>query len=154
MSARKRFDPALYAENDEIARNFVKDILKDSGYQALDNPKKMGVDLLIYKDSVHIANVECEIKRVWKTTEFPYDSIQIPCRKEKYTGLKQPTVFLMLNADQSQYLAITDKSLLASPKKEVPNKYVYKGEFFFQVDKDAVMFNDLLGALKVVSSGI
>jgi len=154
MSARKRFDPALYAENDEIARTFVKNILKGSGFQAMDNPKKRGVDLLIYKDSVHIANIECEIKRVWKTTEFPYESIQIPERKEKYTGLDKPTIFVMLNGDQTQYLAIKDKTLLASPKKEVPNKYVYQGEFFFQVSKDQVTFNDLLKVLQEVNSGL
>jgi hypothetical protein len=144
---RKRFDPALYAENDEIARNFVKGLLKGSEYQVLDNPKKRGVDLLLYKDSVHIANIECEIKRVWKTSDFPYDSIQVPSRKEKYLVLDKPTIIIMLNADQSAYLVIKDKVLLASPKKEVPNKYVFKGELFFQVPKDQVIFNDLLKVL-------
>jgi hypothetical protein len=147
MSARKRFDPTLYSENDEIARNFVKNVLKGSEYQVIDNPKKRGVDLLLYKNSVHIANIECEIKKVWKTPDFPYENVQIPERKEKYAILDKPTVFVMLNGDQSQYLAIRDKTLLASPKKEVPNKYVFKGELFFQVPKDQVVFNDLLKVL-------
>jgi hypothetical protein len=60
----------------------------------------------------------------------------------------------MLNADQSAYLAIKDKVLLASPKKEVPNKYVFKGELFFQVPKDQVVFNDLLKVLKEVDNAI
>jgi hypothetical protein len=151
---KKRFDPTLYAQNDEIARNFVKNVLKGSDYQVMDNPKKRGVDLLVYKDSIHIANIECEIKRVWKTTEFPYDSVQIPERKEKYTGLDKPTIFVMLNSDQTQYLAVKDTTLLASPKKEVPNKYVFKGELFFQVPKDQVIFNDLLEVLEEVEDGL
>lgn len=154
MSVRKRFDPALYAENDSIARNFVKNVLKGSEYQVMDNPKKRGVDLLVYKDSVHIANIECEIKRVWTTPDFPYESVQIPQRKEKYAILDKPTVFVMLNNDQSKYLSVKSSVLLSSPKKVVPNKYVYQGELFFQIQKDSVDFNDLLKTLKEVENGI
>lgn len=145
--ARKRFDPQLYAENDTVAKEFVKNLLKGTQYQAIDNIKKRGVDLLIYKDSVHICNVECEIKRVWKESAFPYANVQIPARKEKYAILDKPTVFVMLNGTQSDYLAFTNKEMLASPKVEVPNKYVYKGEYFFQIDKNTVVFNDLLKVL-------
>lgn len=145
--ARKRFDPQLYAENDGIAKEFVKNLLKGTAYQAIDNVKKRGVDLLIYKDSVHICNIECEIKRVWKESKFPYESVQIPARKEKYAILDKPTIFVMLNNTQSDYLAFTNKEMLASPKVEVPNKYVYKGEFFFQIDKNNVVFNDVLTVL-------
>jgi hypothetical protein len=152
--ARKRFDPKLYEENDVIARNCVKNILKGSEYQVLDNPKKRGVDLLVYKDSVHIANIECEIKRVWKDKDFIYNTVQIPSRKEKYSKLDKPTIFVMFNNDQTQYLSIKDTTLLASPKKEVPNKYVFKGELFFQVPKDQVIFNDLLEVLEEVEDGL
>lgn len=148
MSIRKRFDPVLYEENDRIAKEFVKNALKGSEYQVIDNPKKRGVDLLLYKDSQHIANIECEIKRVWKNAEFPYDSIQIPDRKTKYTELEKPTIFVMLNNDQTSYLALSQQTLLASPKKEVPNKYVYKGEMFFQVPLNSVHFNNLTNAIK------
>lgn len=153
MSARKRFDPALYEENDRIAKEFVKNILKGSEYQAIENPKKRGVDLLIYKDSQHVANIECEIKRVWKTQDFPYESVQIPERKSKYTVLEKPTVFVMLNNDQSHYLAVPQQTLTASPVKEVPNKYVYKGEMFYQVPKESVHFNNLIDALKETLNG-
>lgn len=146
--ARKRFDPTLYEENDKIAKDFVKNLLKGTQYQAIDNPKKRGVDLLIYKDSVHICNIECEIKRVWKNKEFPYDSVQIPVRKEKYAILDKPTIFTMLNNNQTDYLCFTNKEMLASPRVEVPNKYVYKGEFFFQINKNSVVFNDLLKVLE------
>lgn len=148
MSARKRFDPALYEENDKIAKEFVKSLLKGTDFQVIENPKKRGVDLLVYKDSQHVANLECEIKRVWKTSDFPYDSIQIPERKTKYTQLEKPTIFVMLNNDQSGYLTITQKELLNSPVKEVPNKYVYKGEMFYQVPVTKVQFNNLLESIK------
>lgn len=146
--ARKRFDPKLYEENDTVAREFVKNLLKGTEFQAIDNVKKRGVDLLIYKNSEHICNLECEIKRVWKNTEFPYENINFPKRKEKYALLDKPTIFIMLNDTQSDYLTITGADMLSSPCVEVPNKYVYKGEFFFQIPKDKVVFNDLLTVLR------
>lgn len=148
MSARKRFDPKLYAENDTIAKEFVKGLLKGTEFQVIDNPKKRGVDLLVYRDSQHIANLECEIKRVWKSKDFPYESVQIPERKTKYTQLEKPTIFVMLNDDQSAYLAIPQQTLLNSPVKEVPNRYVYKGELFFQVPLNTIHLNDLIKGLK------
>ena len=148
MSVRKRFDPALYAENDALARNFVKNLLKGTEFQVVDNPKVRGVDLLVYKDSEHVCNIECEVKKVWIGKDFKYDTIQIPSRKEKYAILDKPTIFVMLNSDQSSHLAITSKQLLASPKKEVPNKFVYAGEMFYQVPKDKVVFDDLLSVLR------
>lgn len=148
---RKRFDPTLHALTDNPAREKVKELLKDSGYNVIDNPKKRGVDLLVYNEKgKHVANIECEIKLVWKALDFPYENIQFPERKEKYAILEVPTVFLMFNHDQSSYLTVTGDVLITSPKKEVPNKYVYKGEYFFQVPKDKVKFNDVVKVLKGV----
>lgn len=148
---RKRFDPNLHDLADNPARERVKELLKDSEFNVVDNPKKRGVDLLVYnKDGKHVANIECEIKLVWKTPEFPYDNVQFPERKEKYAVGEVPTVFLMLNYDRSSYLTVTGDVLITSPKKEVPNKYVYKGELFFQVPKDKVKFNDIVKVLKGV----
>ncbi len=148
---RKRFDPALHAQTDNQAREAVKSILKDSGFNIVDNPKVRGVDLLVYNDKgKHVANIECEIKLVWKVADFPYENIQFPERKEKYAILDVPTVFVMFNADMSSYLTVTGDVLISSPKKEVPNRYVYKGVYFFQVPKGKVKFKDLPNVLKGV----
>ena len=56
----------------------------------------------------------------------------------------------MLNDDQSSYLAIPQHILLNSPKKEVPNKYVYIGEMFYQVPIQNVKFNDIVSAIEEV----
>lgn len=146
--AHKRFDPKLYEENDAIAKDFVKNLLKGTEFQAIDNIKKRGVDMLAYKDSLHICNLEVEIKRIWKDKDFPYSNVQIPVRKEKYAVLEKPTIFVMLNNTQSDYLAFTNTVMLAAPKAEVPNKFVFKGEYFYQIPKDQVVFNDLLKILR------
>ena len=138
---RKPFDAALYAENDALARNKVRELLSDR-FTVVDNPKRYGVDLLVYNESgEHLFNVETEIKRVW-VNDFIYTSVQFPERKRKFCALEKPTYFVMFNSDLSQYLVVKGADLAASPLEMVRNKYVKFGEHFFQVTLDKVAFNN------------
>lgn len=140
---RKRFDPELYRINDQLAKECVKSIVDKRKYKVEENPKKRGVDLLVYNKGIHVFNIETEIKRVWKDKDFKYDSVQFPERKDKFCELEVPTLFVMFNADQSAYLVVKDKDLLKSPRVEVPNRYCYKEEYFFQVPLKKVVFNNI-----------
>lgn len=144
----KRFDKALFEENDKKCRTRVKELLQLGGFAGVDNIKIRGVDLLLYKDGVHIGYVEVERKAVWKGPDFKYDNVQFPERKAKYAKLDKPTTFVMFNEDYSNFLVVKHTDLLSSPCVEVPNKYMYKGEQFFQVPIDKVKFNDIVGVLK------
>lgn len=151
MSIKKRFDPNLHADNDDLCRTAVKELLKDTKYNIVPNPKQRGVDLLVYDENgKHIANIECERKLVWSGEEFKYEDINFPHRKEKYAILEKPTVFIMFNKEMDNYLTVTGDVLISSPLKEVPNKYLYKGEMFYKVPKDKVKFNQLIKVLKGV----
>lgn len=138
---RKKFDKELYEQNDAKARAAAKEILKD--YNVIDNPRKMGVDLIVLDktklDKV-LFYVECECKRVWKDT-FTYDSVQFPERKLKYTQLERDTYFIMFNHDFTQYLVVKGEDLASSPLEIVPNKYITYGEKFFKVPLSKVTFN-------------
>lgn len=149
---RKRFDKELYEANDKLAREKVRAVAP--GFDIRDNPKKRDVDLLVYdKAGNHVANIETEIKRVWKGAQFQYTSVQFPERKAKYAKLNKPTIFVMFNEDQSAFLVVRDTVLISSPCVEVPNKYVYKGEQFFQVPIDKVVFNDISSILQEIVDG-
>lgn len=149
---RKRFDKELYEANDRLARENVRKVAPN--FDIRDNVKKRDVDLLVYdKDGNHVANIETEIKRVWKGPDFKYESVQFPERKAKYAKLDKPTIFVMFNEDQSKFLVVKDKDLLASPAVVVPNKYVYAGELFFQVPLDKVTFNDISSILQEIIDG-
>lgn len=144
----KRFDPALYAENDKIAKDKTIKLLKNSGFTVMENPSKKDVDLLVIdkKDQV-ILRIECEIKRVWKQGKFPYDNVQFPQRKRRLVVDKVPTLFIMYNDTLSDYLVVSDKELIKSPLVEVPNKFAISGEYFFQVPVNKAVFSDLLAAV-------
>lgn len=146
----KRFDPELYIANDALAKENVLKILDKRKYTMQVNPKKRGVDLHIFHKGKHVLNIETEIKRVWKKKNFEYETVQIPERKNKFANLKIPTLFVMFNADQSSYLVIKDKDLIKSPLVEVPNKYMFKGEYFYQVPLKKVNFNDINNVIKEI----
>ena len=150
---RKRFDRELYNEVDKKTKEKVFSLLESfDNLQAEENSKKTKVDILVTDpDTSELKfNIECEIKKVWKNKEFPYESVQIPERKSKYAILDKPTLFVMFNADYSSYLVIKSSDLLASPLVEVPNKYVYKGEMFYQVPLTKVVFNDISKVIKEI----
>jgi len=147
---RKRFDKDLYDKYDKLAKNRVVDIIDKRKYEVVENPKKRGVDLLIYerKTGNHVLNIETEVKRVWKTKDFKYDTVQFPERKSKFAKLNVPTLFVMFSENTKNYLVVKDKDLVNSPLKEVPNKYMFKGEYFYQVPLKKVKFDNIKKVIK------
>lgn len=144
----KKFDPTLYAENDQVAKDKTKKLLKSSGYTVIDNPKKKDVDLLVLDDKGEvILRIECEVKRVWKQDKFPYDNVQFPQRKKRLVVEELPTLFVMFNEKLSKYLVVSGNEIVGSPLVEVANKYAYSGEYFYQVPVDKVEFGDLVTSL-------
>ena len=155
MTVRKRFDRELWLENDVKARNACKRIFR--GFENLKvkpHSDHRKVDLELFLDGEHIANVETEIKRVWKGKEFEYNSVQFPERKRKFCELDKPTIFIMWSANLDSYLVVTGRDLANSPCVEVPNKYVWKGEHFFQVPLKKAYFNDIDSALAKIGIDI
>lgn len=142
----KRFDRKLYEENDRKAKEAVAKLFEGSKFSVKENTKKTAVDLLLYKGEEHVGYVECEFKRVW-TGDFEYDTLQIPQRKYKYAQLDKTTYYIVFNNDGTKHMALKGEDLLSSPLKEVPNKYVYQGESFFQVPLKKTT-NDLVKLVK------
>jgi len=149
---KKPFDPKLYAENDRIAKEMVANLLATLGkcYEVVENEKKRKVDLLVFKNGKHQFYAEVEIKKVWSGPDFPYQSVNFPERKLKYTELDKPTLYIMFNSDQTSYLCVTSDDLANSPINIVPNKYVRFGERFIQVDKAKVLFNNIKKSVKML----
>lgn len=118
----KKFSGNLYAQNDAAARSAVK---AHFGPKCLDNPDKYGVDLM-YRGRM----IEVEIKQHWQLQdEFPYDLVQISERKGKFRGAN--TEFWILNKYINRAIIIPSHLLHKRYLKEVPNKYVPAGEYFY-----------------------
>jgi hypothetical protein len=142
MSRTKQFSKKLFQENDAKARELAKKYYSDLDIK--DNPDQYGVDLFAYKNGEHVSCIEVEIKRVWKGKDFPYGTVQFPERKWKYVCQNdKPVVFFMANNNGTRALIVEGKDVVKAPLRMIPNKYVGKDEYFFQVPLDKCTFVDL-----------
>lgn len=127
---RKRFDRKLYEECDQRARDATTTYLVSIGYDVKPHPDRYAQDLVATKDgSSHM--VECEMKLVWNGDNFPYPTLQLPERKKKF--FTPPTQFFIWNSDALHALSFWSRDIENLEPVEVPNKYVYSGEMFFQI---------------------
>lgn len=141
----KKFDKKLHQENDAIAKRLTVDLVKKAfGLDSHQNTDQYGVDLWLIRNGQVIAYAESEIKLVWNTHNFPYQSVQFPERKGKFTNLDKPTLFVMINGLKNRALTVWSKDLKTSPLVEVPNKYKAENELFYQVPLNLVTFYDII----------
>jgi hypothetical protein len=130
---RKPFDRALFAENDAIARSAVVRYYQQFGIKLTANPKRYGIDLLLLIGDTVTLGVECEIKRVWTGPVLQYDTVQLPDRKTKYLSDEYPIEYWIINNEQTHALVIPGEAVRTATPVEVRNKYVWKGEKFYQI---------------------
>jgi len=142
MPNKKRFDKSLYNLYDELAKDATKLYSEGQGQTLTDNPDKYRQDLVA---DGHL--VECEVKIVWDSEEFPYDTVQLPQRKQKF--FDKTTKFFIWNKSLTKAATFWSDDIKDLEPVEVPNKYVYKGEYFFQIPLDLVEFVSLQHDLEV-----
>lgn len=130
---KKRFDRSLYAKYDELAKDATRLYYEGLGVLLEDNPDKYRQDL-VFVDYL----IECEVKLVWETDEFPYDTVQLPQRKSKFFDRK--TRFFIWNKHLTTAATFWSDNVKDLEPVEVPNKYVHKGEYFYQIPLELVTF--------------
>lgn len=135
---RKNFSPSLYAKNDTRARKAIQRLLESHGWRVV-NAETCGVDLLAHKHGTMVQH-EVEIKNVWDG-EWPkqWTTIQIPERKSRLFQSEDQLVFWVVSQDTGMAWGITAQAVRESPLVEVPNRFVDKGERFYQVPIDKAL---------------
>lgn len=133
---RKDFDKSLHSAHDAKAKNQAKICWTNRGYLVLDNPNTKGVDLFLCNPDTQevLAYLEVEVKNNWNSKAFQYDTLQIPERKAKYFELYgNKIIYMVFSKDLTQAFIADSLSFKNAKLKEVPNKFVSKGEYFYQV---------------------
>lgn len=137
-SITKKFDSSSHKIYDK-AKYKVIDYYSRLGYSAIENPNIHGVDLIVNTTNDYFF-CEVEVKNNWKGYTFNFPDIYILSRKKKYFNLEKPTVMCMLNHEWDRALLLKSKDILDCPLKEVKNKFVKEGEYFFVVPIDKAVF--------------
>jgi hypothetical protein len=132
---RKAFDRELYRANDNKARQATKRYFERKGYTVYDHPDQYAQDLVVEDEGATFC-VECEVKNVWSGERFPYQSVQLPERKSKF--FNTATMFFIWNKELTHAMTFWSQDVQQLEPVEVPNKYVQKGEYFYQIPMDMV----------------
>lgn len=145
MVAYKPFNQALHDECDPVARQLVCKWLKTVHHlDAIPNPNKYGVDLVVFDNFVPTKYVEVEM-RLWKEDMHycPYPTIHVPLRKKKLFNNDLPTFMCVVNHYQKYAYWIDSERIKRSEVIEVKNRAVSKDEFFYDVPTSAWRLFDL-----------
>ena len=68
--------------------------------------------------------------------DFPYETVQLPQRKQKF--FNEPTLFYIWNKQLDNAVTFLSEEIKDLTPVEVPNKYISKGEYFYQIPMDLV----------------
>lgn len=131
IGAYKQFEQSEYNECNNKAIEIIKTFLRNKGYSIEDKKEDMLVDITAIKNN-SVTYHEVEVKKVWKG-DWPdfWTTIQVPERKGKF-NTKQHFICVLSN-DMTQAWYIKGTDLKKEYLKEVYNKKISKGEYFFQV---------------------
>ena len=119
----KEFNKESHAANDKPAKDLVINFLKSKGLDAMENPDKYGIDIVVPR-------YEVERREIW-IDEFPFKTVHIPARKEKF--LKHSIVYVVVNKDFNKMMFCRSEIIRQYNLIEVPNKSVPEGEYFYDV---------------------
>ena len=125
----KPFSQHLHDVYDGPGRKAVSDWVQMKwGLEVKDNPNRYGVDLICYRSNVPVGLLEVEVR------QEGFDrlgSIHVAQRKDKLFQEGLPTLFFALTQDLSRAYWVKANLIANCPLIEVHNKYVNKGELFY-----------------------
>jgi len=127
QSRRKPFNVNTYASHDDSGKQTVLKLLSQLGIEAEENPDRYGVDIL----GKSVDNIwEVEKRPLW-VDEWPFSTVHIPNRKEKF--LHPSMIYSVVNRDLNKVMFCSSTIISGCEQVEVPNKEVESGEYFYDV---------------------
>jgi Holliday junction resolvase-like predicted endonuclease len=135
----KPFKKSLFDKYDPTGRAVVSEWLADLGYWVHDNPDIYGVDLIAEKDGKQTM-IEVEVKVGW-IDKFPFGSLHIPARKEKFA--KTDSVFCILNREMTRLAAVTGDNVLMCGFVTKATRVTDEPDVFFEVPLKFVHFYEI-----------
>jgi len=121
----KPFDTKLYEEDDN-AKQTIKDWLTLKGYSVWVNPDDYGIDLIGEKNGRKLG-WEVEVKHNWRGKRFPFTSVHISARKKKFCEPNHH--FIMLNHERTIFLTVSAPDFVTCKVVTKDTIYTEKEQF-------------------------
>ena len=131
----KPFSQLVHDACDPVARQAVINFMASKWNRtAYPHPDKYKVDLVVENEfMVPIGYAEIEM-RDWE--DVPFSTIHIPSRKKKLFDNDMPTTYFVVSRGLKKAWWCRVDDILSSPLREVPNRAVATGEYFYDVPID------------------
>jgi len=127
----KPFSQELHNIYDAPARRAVTSWAQMKwGLKVEENPNRYGVDLICFRSNTPVGALEVEVRQPGFDL---HRSIHVGQRKEKLFQEGLPTLFFALTQDLSRAYYLKADLIKDCPLVEVHNRYVGKGEMFYDV---------------------
>ena len=144
---RKKFSKELWEAYDAQGRDIVRNLnyFTDAGEVLSDHPNRYEIDLI--DDDAQVV-VEVEVRPVWRTKNFPYDSLNVPERKgkmlRKWVDKGYTVKFAAVNKNGDRVAIVDGPDVLGSPLQKSWNKYARGGsERFYKVPLDKIYWENV-----------
>jgi hypothetical protein len=125
----KPFSQFLHDKYDGPGRKAVSDwVSMKWGLKVKENPNRYGVDLICYRSETPVGALEVEVRQLGFDQ---HGSIHAAQRKDKLFQEGLPTLFFAVTQDLSRAYWVKANLIANCPLIEVHNKYVSKGELFY-----------------------
>lgn len=142
----KRYSPDDYNLHNAPAISAVLQCLDEEGVFAQENDDLYGPDIVVYRGFRPVSYIEVEMRKGWKSGEFPtaWNPIHIPERKLHFMKLGLPIEYWVLGESLDIAAVIPDYvigeyGVLA----EFRNAIVASGEMFLNIDLEHVIHKAL-----------
>ena len=143
IGIRKPFSNSLFKQNDPKSRVLVKKFFADRGIKLVDHPDRYDIDLITEDGKF---KVEIEHRKSWKLPKFKFPTVNILERKGEYFK-KGETHYCILSNDFKHigFIPADKIQKFIKPKflREIPNKFVSKGEYAYQIPVNKFEFYPL-----------
>ena len=140
---RKPFSQEEYDRSDAFGKDAVAGFLEQELYIEVRVPvENYGPDIEVYWQDNLIAYHEVEVRRNWKSDQedFPYSTIHIPARKSRLIELAKKEgaklYFWSVREDGMKAMFVDSDDVTEDRLVEVPNKRVWKGEYFYDIPSE------------------
>ena len=130
----KPFNQEVHDACDPVARQAVIEFMaKNWNRTAYPHPDKYKVDLIVENEfMVPVCYAEIEM-RDWESC--PFNTVHVPSRKKKLVDNDLPTLYFVVSKGLKKAMWCEGEAIVTSPLREVPNKAVKAGEYFYDVPK-------------------
>ena len=137
----KPFDINLYNADDN-AKDLVIQWLRGYGFNMYVNPDQYGIDLIGTNGDGEQVAVEVEVKHHWTGPHFPFTTVHVSARKQKFV---RPNAYLvMVNHERTHVLTLNYETLRDARLVTKPTVYT-TDEQFLQVDVEMAKIRKLHG---------